>query len=58
MLKSFVMVMQLENPKKKTHKVHKNEGPTSDFKIMFIRQMNFEKPKITRRKLSFCNYYM
>ncbi len=31
MLMSFVMVMQLENPKRKTHKVHKNEGPTRDF---------------------------
>jgi hypothetical protein len=40
--------MPIENFKRKTCKIHMNEGPSKDFKNMFIKQKIFGKKIISK----------
>jgi hypothetical protein len=42
--------MSLGNPKKKTHKIHVNEGQNKQFINMFIKHKVLEKQKKTFQK--------
>jgi hypothetical protein len=50
---SSIIVDELGNPKRKTHKIHMNEGKNRHLKNMFNRQKNCEKQKksISKRLL-------